>query len=66
MTPTRRRRYSFWINEAQAAGLKQIKESLDISESEQIRQALNEWLRKRGALNTKTPRARARNPRQRG
>ena len=45
-----RKRYSFWINDVQAAGLKLVKESEDISESEQIRQALNEWLKKRGAL----------------
>jgi hypothetical protein len=46
MTP--RKRYSFWINEVQADGLKQIKETEDISESEQIRQALNDWLEKKG------------------
>jgi hypothetical protein len=43
-----RKRYSFWINETQAAGLKQVKESEDISESEQIRQAINDWLKKKG------------------
>lgn len=47
-----RKRYSFFINENQAAGLKLVKESEGISEAEQIRQALNEWLRKRGALKT--------------
>ena len=52
-----RKRYSFWINEAQAAGLKQVKEAEDISESEQIRQALNDWLRKKGALKTANRRA---------
>ena len=46
MTP--RKRYSFWMNETQAAGLKQVKAAEDISESEQIRQALNEWLKKKG------------------
>jgi hypothetical protein len=55
--PTRKR-YSFWINDAQAAGLKLVKETEDISESEQIRQALNEWLRKRGALKARTVRPR--------
>jgi hypothetical protein len=43
-----RKRYSFWINDVQAAGLKAVKESEDMSESEQIRQAINDWLRKRG------------------
>jgi hypothetical protein len=52
-----RKRYSFWINDTQAAGLKLVKESEDISESEQIRQALNEWLKKRGALKTDRKRA---------
>jgi hypothetical protein len=54
-----RKRYSFWINDVQAAGLKLVKESEDISESEQIRQALNEWLKKKGALKVKTQRPRA-------
>jgi hypothetical protein len=41
-----RKLYSFWINDAQAAALKAIKASEDISESEQIRQALKAWIRK--------------------
>lgn len=53
-----RKRYSFWINDIQAAGLKDVKDAEDISESEQIRQAINEWLRKRG-IETKTDRKRA-------
>jgi hypothetical protein len=48
MTP--RKRYSFWMNDAQAEGLKAVKASEDISESEQIRQALNEYLRKKGVM----------------
>ena len=48
MTP--RKRYSFWMNDAQAEGLKALKASEDISESEQIRQALNEYLRKKGVM----------------
>ena len=43
-----RKRYSFFINDVQAAGLKVVKQAEDISESEQIRQALNDWLRKKG------------------
>jgi hypothetical protein len=38
--------------------------SEDISESEQIRQALNEWLKKRGALKVTTERKRV-SPRSR-
>lgn len=52
-----RKRYSFFINENQAEGLKLVKEAEGISEAEQIRQALNEWLRKRGALKTAPRRA---------
>ena len=43
-----RKRYSFWMNDLQAAGLKAIKEAEDISESEQIRQAIALWLKKKG------------------
>jgi len=55
MTP--RKRYSFWINDVQAEGLKSVKAAEDISESEQIRQALNDWLKKKGV--TKSDRRRA-------
>jgi hypothetical protein len=48
MTP--RKRYSFWINDKQADGLKVVKAAEDISESEQIRQALNDWLKKKGVM----------------
>ena len=44
-----RKRYTFWITDVQAEGLKRVKESQGTSESEQIRQALNESLRKKGA-----------------
>jgi hypothetical protein len=46
MTP--RKRYSFWINDVQADGLKTVKAAEDITESEQIRQAINDWLKKKG------------------
>jgi len=48
MTP--RKRYSFWIGDKQAAGLKAVKAAEDITESEQIRQAVNEWLKKKGVI----------------
>ncbi|HXG72958.1 MAG TPA: hypothetical protein VNJ04_20375 [Gemmatimonadaceae bacterium] len=57
---TSRKRYSFWMNDTQAAGLKAVKAAEDMSESEQIRQAINEWLRKKGVTPVKkTERKRA-------
>ena len=47
MTP--RKRYSFWIDDDQAARLKFVKERDGVLESEQIRRAINEWLDKRDA-----------------
>jgi hypothetical protein len=58
MTP--RKRYSFWINDAQAEGLKAVKAADDISESEQIRQALNAWLKKKGVVKAERKRVSAR------
>lgn len=46
MTP--RRRYSFWIDDDQAEGLKVVKERDGVLESEQIRRAINDWLEKKG------------------
>jgi hypothetical protein len=57
-----KRRYSFWINEAEAEGLKLVKAEEGIAESEQIRQAVRDWLRKKGV--TKTDRKRV-HPRKR-
>ena len=47
-----RKRYTFWITDVQAEGLKRVKENEGTSESEQIRQALNEWLKRKGAIET--------------
>ena len=47
MTP--RKKYSFWIDDDQAEGLKAIKERDGVLESEQIRRAINDWLEKKGA-----------------
>jgi hypothetical protein len=57
-----RKRYSFWIDEAQAKGLKAVKERDGVLESEQIRRALDGWLRKKSAAR---PGARRGDPRPR-
>jgi len=45
-----RRKYSFWIDAAQADGLKAIKVRDGVLESEQIRRAINRWLEKKGII----------------
>lgn len=50
MTP--RKRYSFWIDDEQADGLKEVKERDGVLESEQIRRAINDWLEKKGVRKT--------------
>lgn len=46
MTP--RRKYSFYIDDDQADGLKAVKERDGVLESEQIRRAINQWLEDKG------------------
>ena len=41
-----KKRYSFWITDGQAAGLKAVKRARDLSESDQIRRAIDDWLEK--------------------
>ncbi len=43
-----KRRYSFWIDEEQLEGLRELRTRLGVSESEQIRRALADWLSKQG------------------
>ena len=50
MTP--RKKYSFWIDDEQAEGLKAVKERDGVLESEQIRRAINDWLAKKGVKKT--------------
>jgi hypothetical protein len=50
--------YSFWITEGQAAGLKAVQRVRDLSASEQIRRALDDWLDKNGVTHHKTERRR--------
>ncbi len=62
MTPVRKR-YSFWINEAEAEGLKAVKEAEGTTESEQIRQAIREWLKRKSVGKAQGKRADTRKPR---
>ncbi len=57
MTP--KKLYSFWINDAEAIGLKELKEREGISASEQIRQALRAYLKKNDVTWRQAPRKRA-------
>ena len=43
-----KRRYTFWINDVEAAALKQIKADEGIAESEQVRQAIRDWIARKG------------------
>jgi hypothetical protein len=59
VTPRTRKLYSFWIDPAQAAGLKAIKERDGVPESVQIRRAIDTWLNEKGVAEKKTERPRA-------
>lgn len=52
-----KKRYSFFITEAQAAALKELKEQTGSAEGELIRQALNEFLERRGVMKAAPRRA---------
>ena len=52
-----RKKYSFWIDDAQAEGLKIVKERDGVLESEQIRRAINDWLEKKGVKKPERKRA---------
>ncbi|MEZ5290154.1 MAG: hypothetical protein R2745_03650 [Vicinamibacterales bacterium] len=45
-----RRKYSFWIDDEQAEGLKLVKERDGVLESEQIRRAITAWLESKGVM----------------
>jgi hypothetical protein len=45
-----RKLYSFWIDKRLATGLKRIKKRDGMPESEQIRRAVDQWLRSKGAI----------------
>ncbi len=63
MTP--KRRYTFWINVAEAEGLRRVKDAEGIAESEQIRQAIRDYLRQKGVTRRTADRQRARKARRR-
>ena len=46
MTP--RKKYSFYIDDEQSEGLKVVKERDGVLESEQIRRAVDAWLKSKG------------------
>lgn len=50
-----RRKYSFWIDDAQAEGLKVVKDRDGVLESEQIRRAIDRWLEEKGVKKTARP-----------
>jgi hypothetical protein len=55
---TLRKKYSFWIDDEQAEGLKVVKERDGVLESEQIRRAIRDWLEKKGvSVKSERPRA---------
>jgi hypothetical protein len=56
MTPRRRKLYSFWIDPEQAVGLKTVKTRDGVPESEQIRRAIDAWLREKKASPKTAPR----------
>lgn len=57
-TMSPRKRYSFWIDDGQADGLKQVKERDGVLESEQIRRAIDAWLKQKDVI-VKSDRKRA-------
>jgi hypothetical protein len=59
-----RARYTFYIDDDQRAALATIKQRDGISESEQIRRAVQEWIAKKG-VSVKAPKRRV-SPRRKG
>ena len=51
-----RTRFNFFIDDEQRAGLRAIKDARGVGESEQIRRAIDDWLKREGV--TKTERKR--------
>ena len=62
-TMSPRGRYTLFLEDYQREALKTIKERDGVSESEQVRRAIDEWHAKRG-IKTKTGKRHARTPRR--
>ena len=62
MTP--RTRYNFWIDDEQRVGLREVKERDGVLESEQIRRAIDAWLKLKGVKKGKTAKRSAQTPRK--
>jgi hypothetical protein len=58
MTP--RNRYTFFIDDEQRAALTKVKKRDGISESEQIRRAIANWLKSKGVIKATSRRAQTR------
>lgn len=56
LTPVTRTRYNFWIENEDRDGLRLVKERDGVSESEQIRRAIREWLETKGVTTKAAPR----------
>lgn len=54
---TPRTRYNFFIDDEQREGLRLLKERDGVPESEQIRRAIDEWLKAKGVLKAAPRRA---------
>jgi hypothetical protein len=60
MAPDTKRKYAFWATEEQLRGLKIVKERDGVLESEQIRRAIDAWLKEKGVIATPEPTVRKR------
>ena len=56
LSPRSRKLYSFWIDPDQASGLKAVKERDGVPESEQIRRAIDRWLKAKNVSSKTAPR----------
>jgi metal-responsive CopG/Arc/MetJ family transcriptional regulator len=54
-----KQRFNFWIDDQLRDGLKRIRERDGVSESEQVRRAIREWIRQKEAAVTPALRGRS-------
>jgi hypothetical protein len=55
-----RKLHNFYLDSDLSEGLKAVKDRDGISEAEQVRRAVREWLERKGVLKAARPRVRAR------